>query len=246
MANKHTTAAAAVFAACVALSKIGKVWWPSHSEQLDATVAAIKDFAVMYGFTMAGDGSGKNGNGNGDTAKPDNTIMKKITLILAIAGLVFGAQAQTNTFFQSTLDYFTTFNTNLTTFQTDRVNIWADAATVDASTTRASFGACVKVYDAFDVESITRNGAVGGTVVSEQGGVGYSLVHYDTKLTIYGHAGWRFDTRQTYGCPGLRVMKALTPNTYAVVGVELPLYFRKGGGDTGVNPTFYIGTGFKF
>lgn len=98
MANKHTTGAAAVFAACVALTRIGKVWFPNHSEQLDQTLAAVKDFAVMYGFTMAGDGNGngKNGNGKDDPPKPDNTIMKKLTLILALIGLALGVYGQTN------------------------------------------------------------------------------------------------------------------------------------------------------
>lgn len=96
MANKHTTGAAAVFAACIVLTRIGKAWWPEHAQQLDQTLAAIKDGAVMYGFTMAGDSNASNGNGKDDPPKPDNHIMKKITFILAIVAMALGGYAQTN------------------------------------------------------------------------------------------------------------------------------------------------------
>lgn len=172
--------------------------------------------------------------------------MKKITLAILLFAAV-AVNAQTNSapsFFGSVQNYFTSFDTNSTTFLADNVDIWAGADTVDSSTTRASLGIAAMVYQhKLSIESITRSGAVGGTVVSQQFGVGYNITHFDTRFTGYIHAGYSLDSKRAYAAPGLRVMKALTANTYAGMSLELPFYFKRG---AGVTPTISVFTGFRF
>jgi len=185
-------------------------------------------------------------------------IVEAIILVGAIC-----AKAQTNltppqTFFQSTMNYFSSFNTNLAdTFASDSVDVWAGADTVNNQTMAASFGIEYLPFHAtstnafasgLSLESVTRNSTVAGTVVSEQGGIGFGLTHIDTRLTGYIDFGHRFDTDQSYFAPGLRVKKALTDNTFAGVGLELPIYLSSGHGLTSgaPAPTLSVFSGFRF
>ena len=58
MANKHTSGAGLVYVICMAITKIGAIWFPEHSAQLSQTLDVVKEAAIGYGFLMAGD-SGK-------------------------------------------------------------------------------------------------------------------------------------------------------------------------------------------
>ena len=182
---------------------------------------------------------------------------------LALALFVgHNAPAQTNggspqgTFYNSVAQYFSAFDTNSTTFTTDTFDLWAGADTVNNQNLAASLGLEIlpfrsssnSVISVLSCESVTRNATVAGTIVSEQAGFGYNLTHFDTRLTGYVDAGYRFDTRQAYITPGLRVKKALTENTYAGVGIELPVYFNHGVGQSAgaPAPTLSVFTGFKF
>ena len=186
-----------------------------------------------------------------------------VAAALVTGGLPTAATAQTNTpatpeqtFFNSVAQYFSAFDTNSTTFATDMVNVWAGADTVNNQNLAASLGLEIlpfrtstnAVVSALSLESVTRNATVAGTIMSEQAGLGYNVTHFDTRLTGYVDAGYRFDTRQGYVAPGLRVKKALTENTYAGVGLELPVYFSRGTGQSAgaPSPTLSIFTGFKF
>ncbi len=164
--------------------------------------------------------------------------------------------APEQSFFNSVAQYFSAFDTNSTTFATDTFDLWAGADTVNNQNLAASLGLEILPFrtstntfaSALSLESVTRNATVAGTIVSEQAGFGYNLTHFDTRLTGYVDAGYRFDTRQGYVAPGLRVKKALTENTYAGVGLELPVYFTHGAGQStgAASPTLSIFTGFKF
>lgn len=171
------------------------------------------------------------------------------------------AQTTTNvppesTFFNSVLNYFSAFDTNSTTFATDTVDLWAGADTVNNQNLAASLGLELLPFRAstnsvaqnLSLESVTRNATVAGTIVSEQAGIGYNYSFHDTRLTGYVDAGYRFDTAQTYVAPGIRVKKALSANTYAGVGLELPVYFGHGSGQSAgaPSPTLSVFTGFKF
>lgn len=184
---------------------------------------------------------------------------------LATGGLPTAATAQTNgtaapeqTFFNSVAQYFSAFDTNSTTFSADTFDLWAGADTVNNQNLAASLGLEILPFRSssssssfltnLSLESVTRNATVAGTILSEQAGIGYNLTHFDTRLTGYVDAGYRFDTRQGYVTPGLRVKKALTENTYAGVGIELPVYFTHGNSQSAgtPSPTLSVFTGFKF
>ena len=134
-----------------------------------------------------------------------------------------------NTVIGSIFGYFGSFNTNLPV-GTPMLSLWAGADTVDNQEMAASMGVEFMPFatstNAFlsglSVESVTRNATVAGTVLSEQAGIGWSITHVDTRLTGYIDIGDRFDTKQVYFVPGLRVKKMLTSNTFAGTGIELP------------------------
>lgn len=160
------------------------------------------------------------------------------------------------TFFNSVAQFFTGFDTNSTTFLTDTVDIWAGADTVNNQNMAASLGieflplhsSSNSFLAALSVESVTRNATVAGTIVSEQAGFGYNFTHFDTRITGYLDGGYRFDTRQGYLAPGIRIKKALTENTYMGVGLELPIYLNHDNGQPSgaPSPTPSVFTGFKF
>lgn len=191
--------------------------------------------------------------------------IKAILAFIAFTGLLAAAglcRAQTNTpppqqFYQTVFGYFSSFNTNLSdTFSTDTVDISAGADTVDNANMAASFTVEVLPFrsssnvlaSGLSIESVTRNATVAGILVSEQGGIGWSATHIDTRVTGYVDFGRRFDTSQNYFAPGLRVKKALTDNTFAGVGLELPIYLNSNHGQSSgaPAPTLSIFTGFRF
>lgn len=174
--------------------------------------------------------------------------MKKLLLAIVLYSAISSFAQDTNTsppnFYDSFTSYFTKFNTNLApTFATDRVNIWLGADTINSSTTEASFGISVYIAKPWFVESVTRNGAIAGTVVTEQLGAGYSFVYVDTKVSSYVDIGYKFDNNKPYTELGIDIRKALTLNTYAGTRVALPIYWTQ---RQNITPTISIFTGFKF
>jgi hypothetical protein len=72
--------------------------------------------------------------------------------------------------------------------------------------------------------SETRNASIGGTIVSQEAGVGYNLYQkYDTELTAYGIGGYRFDTHQLVGSIGADVRHMVNSVTYGAIGVQLDI-----------------------
>lgn len=147
--------------------------------------------------------------------------MKKLILTLVMAAaFVAGAQAQTSpeqTFFNSVGDYFTSFNTNLLTFQKNKFEVWTGVAyqqNVDvANVLGVDFD--VKKGGGFYVEGTMANAGIAGTVLNLAGGGGYSIVKYDTRLSFGVNGGYDFQIKQPiveiYG----DVRKSLTENTFA-------------------------------
>jgi len=189
--------------------------------------------------------------------------MKKIVLASALAAALASlpARSQTNTppqatFFNSLAQYFSAFDTNSATFRADTADVWVGADTVNNQNLAASFGIEILPFHpstnnllaALSFESVTRNATVAGVIISEQAGAGFNFTHFDTRLTGYVDAGYRFDARQSYVAPGLRVKKALTDNTYAGVALELPIYLNHAHGQASgaPSPTLCLFTGFKF
>ena len=177
----------------------------------------------------------------------DNTNMKKIVSILAIASLSLCAMAQTNSpqnFYQSVQSYFTSFDTNSQTFLSDKVDISLGTVTIENSQLAADFLAEFQVKNPLSLEIDVRNTTVAGTVLSYAGGLGYNITHFDTRITGFIDGGYKTDTKSAYFAPGIRIKKALTANTYAGIGIELPIYLHNSGHS--ISPTYVVSAGFKF
>lgn len=89
-------------------------------------------------------------------------------------------------------------------------------------------------------EAVFRNIGAGGDLLSYQGGVGFSVIHYDTKLTGYIDGGNNQQVSRVFIEFGLRVKKAITAHTYGGVGLGLQKYFGSSGVTT---PTFSVYAG---
>jgi hypothetical protein len=187
-------------------------------------------------------------------------LLSALCAICAIGGFTAFAQdpqpappTSPQTFFQTLGQWFSSQNTNLDTFQSDRFSLWAGMDNLGNSLTTASIGGDFYLgaadtngvrsgLGALSLEGNFRNATVAGTVVTAQAGFGYSWVSHDIKLTAFLDGGNRFDTHQPYLAGGVRIKKALTPNTFAGIGIELPIYLNH---QSDLSPTFSIFTGFK-
>ena len=78
LANKHTSAAAAIYLVAKFGCQIAGVWMPEHKAQFDATANYIEGAAVAYGLFAAGDAKSVDGNtipmGKLDTYKDTKTL----------------------------------------------------------------------------------------------------------------------------------------------------------------------------
>jgi len=155
--------------------------------------------------------------------------MKKLTSLVLLASAV-AASAQTNSgsFFNTVSGYFTTFNPSLTNTFAAKTTLWTgvDSQQGSGSSLANEIGASYNVYGPLSLESVTRDGGVSGTLVSEQFGLGLNFIVVDTRLTLYGDAGYKLDSPtgskfqdNLYGEIGIRVAKALTEHTFAWVGI---------------------------
>ena len=177
--------------------------------------------------------------------------MKTKLTILALALVSLTAVAQTNTpggtFFNTVGQYFTSFNTNLAgTFQA-KTTLWTGVDSVQGGNSSLvnEIGLSYAIYGPLSLESITRDGGVAGTLVSQQVGFGANFVLIDTRLTAYADAGYRLDSPSTvkfrdnlYGEVGLRIAKALTEHTFAWVGLGVKVPQKEEVFEGGVGFTF--------
>lgn len=161
-----------------------------------------------------------------------------------ISSVLSNAPSNPGTFFGTVQSYFTSFNPayEQTFRKSNEVDIWAGTDSVQGAGMTASLGVSYNLWKSVSLESITRNGSIGGVIVSQQGGVGYSKVVHDVKVTAYLHGGYSFQDKATYGAIGARFVKALTENTYAGLGIEE----RIGGKKVSNTPTISVLTGFNF
>lgn len=163
--------------------------------------------------------------------------MKRTLALLIAVGLISTAQAQTNTpqsFFASVTKYFTEFNPSLTnTFaSTKKLEAWTSLDSVQGNSSSEAklldaIGLSYTVYDHISLENVLRTSGIAGVIASDQLGIGFSIVHVDTKLTFYGDMGYNLENNRTlahfkdslFGEIGVRARKALTDNTFAGVGL---------------------------
>jgi len=200
---------------------------------------------------------------------PQKTTMKKLSLIIGVAAIVLATitgQAQTVTtvttnasgglttttgdastslapasFLTSVQNYFTSFNTNSTTFQKDRVELWSG---MDQGTAlSAVLGVTVVLPKSFFAEAVFENATVAGALESGAVGGGYSYVLYDLKVSGGVDGGYRFDARTAYVEPFIDARKALTAHTFA--GTRL--YYQQGFSDkVAHNPGVFLIGGVTF
>ena len=126
-----------------------------------------------------------------------------------------------DTFLTTVQKYFTSFDTNSTTFKkANEIDVMVSADTKDGVTS-AGLGLNYSLWSFVGVEGIVRNAGIGGVVVSAQGGVSVSRVIYDVKASFYVDGGYSFQLSTPYVESGVRVFKALSSNTAAGIGTYL-------------------------
>ena len=138
----------------------------------------------------------------------------------ALAG-VSNAIPAADTFLTTVQKYFTSFDTNSATFKkASEIDVMVSADTKDGVTS-AGLGLNYSLWKFVGVEGTVRNAGIGGVVVSAQGGLSVSRVIYDVKASFYVDGGYSFQLNTPYVESGVRVLKALSPNTAAGVGTYL-------------------------
>ena len=176
-------------------------------------------------------------------------MKKHIIKLLAIAARIavsFSVRAQTNTvpnFLQSLESYVTVLNTNFT-FTNDTVDIETGYKQVTGANA-ASF-ATLDYYFAksFEAQADIQFSGVGSAVNAGEIGIGYAVFNkYDTRITADVLAGYDDIKASAEIEPKLELKKKLTTNTFASVGISLPVFF-KGGFNS--QPTFWTGLGVTF
>ena len=101
-------------------------------------------------------------------------------------------------------------------------------------------------------EELQFNG-VGSAFNELEGQFGYAIIErFDTKVDLDLRGGYSFQNRTGVFEPLLTLKKKPTPNTYAEIGISLPIYFNPTDSfgnhlsKFSPNPTFMVETGFTF
>lgn len=144
--------------------------------------------------------------------------------------------------------YFTTINTNLVTFTPSRrFDLWTGAEYVNGLNVADSLGLSYKplalastIY--LQVESVTKNAGIAGTILSQQAGVGLAKVYYDVQIEGYVDGGYSFLNKEGFGELGVRAKKAMTQNTYTGLGLSFDFSSQH----TSTRPNVVIFAGFTF
>jgi hypothetical protein len=179
--------------------------------------------------------------------------MKKLILGMLTLGLVcLDVKAQTNipSFFTDAEGYFTSFNTNLLTFQDgyDHVDISTGTENWNNSQLLAVFHGDVHLYSLETNQSLRGvvtfyNDTTLGSLSKLDAGAGYSYVIWDTKVTGSLNAGYDWDATKAYLRPDLAFDKAMTQKTFLGINIGAPIYFHGGGRLT---PNYGVKAGFNF
>jgi hypothetical protein len=178
-----------------------------------------------------------------------NIMIKKTVAAAILAASVVTVHAQTNTitgpnFLQSAEAYFTSFNTNV---DENWTNVTLEASTGYKQVTGVNAASYVDVqYDIskFNVGAVFQFSGVGSPINAMEAQFGYDLVEYfDTKLELDIRGGYDWNVRGAIVEPAVMLKKKLTSNTFAEIGVSMPIYSK---GSFNQTPTFESGIGFTF
>lgn len=172
-----------------------------------------------------------------------------IALTLLCSCLVAGAQTPIpapdgQTFPQTVVQYFTSHNTNLHTFDTDKLEVNIGADYVNNINTASSLGVQYLPKRWLLVESITKNAGIAGTILSQQAGAGVTVNYYDVRLSAILDLGYDFSFRRGFAEPRFEAKKAATDNTFFGVSIGPKIFFDQRKSES-ISPTFTVFTGFK-
>ena len=155
-----------------------------------------------------------------------------IVLLALLLPLAAYCQITTNipqSFYQTAFSYFTTFNTNLTTFQNDRADLWTGPVYKSGLNFADDLGLDIlfKKGGGFYAEGVMRNAGVAGTIVSMRGGIGYAITKYDTRLSGGINGGYDLDANKGTAEVYADLKKSLTENTFAGLRIGYETYFER-------------------
>lgn len=178
--------------------------------------------------------------------------MKKLLILsasLIVGSLSVHAQdgvSNTIPSFVSTAgSFFTSFNTNLFTWQDGQDNFDITTGTENWNNKQllAFFKGDAKIYKTLRGEVSLYNDSSFGTISKADGGLGYSIVHFDVKVTPSVNAGYDWTSKSAYVRPDLKLEKAMTQHTFAGINIGLPIQFHNQGNLT---PNYGFSAGFNF
>lgn len=148
-------------------------------------------------------------------------------------------------FWDTAVQWFTSLNTNSTTWTTDRGSIWAGADYVSGLNTAATLGGSFNLFGNVEARGEILNAGIAGTIDSLHGGFGYHISTADVRVTPFLLGGYDFVQRKPYVSPGIELRKAMTARTFAYLGLDVPIFFNHNAGSDLI-PRVSTGVGFTF
>lgn len=136
-------------------------------------------------------------------------------------------------FFNDVLNYFSSFNTNLdSTFGTHRGTFFTGVDAIQGGNNNLAntIGIQYEVWKAspstntasqigIELEAVTRNSGLAGTILSQGGGVGLDFDIHDVRVNGYVDGVYQFQTDKIGAEFGVRIFKAIGANTFMGVGI---------------------------
>jgi hypothetical protein len=141
-----------------------------------------------------------------------------------------------STWLQSAEAYFTSFNTNSTTFESHNLRVFTGPDYQSQINVDAAVGAQYRVWNSesatinvaatglgLGLESVVRNAGIAGTLDSAQAGAGLMVDKYDVEISAWVDGGYSPYKDSAFAAGAAQVSKAATANTF--VGVRLETQF---------------------
>jgi hypothetical protein len=176
-----------------------------------------------------------------------NNPIKLFIIISAILVMVITSKAQTATnvpsFFTSVEAYMTSFNTNYT-FTNNIFDLETGYKQVTGANASSFATFDYYITQNFEASAEIQYSGVGSAINGGELGIGYAIVnHFDTRLTLDLYGGYDDIRASAMVEPKVEIKKKLSTNTFASIGISLPIFFS-GGFNT--DPTFWAGAGFTY
>lgn len=147
--------------------------------------------------------------------------MKKLILSLGFLAMTLASQAQTN-FFTTAFTWATSFNTNYT-WTNATLELYTGTVNYNNQNMEAIFGIRVDPWKGLDTGLEIQNVSALGTVSQLSGVLGYSLSHYDFRMSGEVSGGWRPIDNVAVFTPRLVIEKLMTQNTATKLVLGIPV-----------------------